>query len=223
MAPLPMRVEWRCALTTHMAQSVMTRGMNLMPESSVDNWDMITRVSSKMKGCTHEITCGVSVDVYPAKKATFGSGNSTRPITLDDITCTGNEENILDCSYDSVSNCDHSEDAGVVCGAVCLNGTVRLATEDINEFYQDPNTLDDDYFIKDELARGRVEVCVEGGYGTVCDGYWNSQDASVVCSQLGFSPYGKTYMHKLLFTQLFCFLQEPLASLEAISVMHQYQ
>ena len=39
-----MRVEWRCALTTHMAQSVMTHGMNLMPESSADSWDMTQMV-----------------------------------------------------------------------------------------------------------------------------------------------------------------------------------
>ena len=44
MGPLPMRVEWRCALTTHMVQSVMTHGMNLMPESSADSWDMTTMV-----------------------------------------------------------------------------------------------------------------------------------------------------------------------------------
>ena len=53
----------------------------------------------------------------------------------------------------------------------CTNHTVRLAGSS-------------------NIYEGRVELCINNVWGTICDDAWNALDASVVCRQLGFSPTG---------------------------------
>ena len=52
--------------------------------------------------------------------------------------------------------------------SVCLDGAVRLAGATGN-------------FL------GRVEICINNQWGTVCDSDWDNSEARVVCRQLGFS------------------------------------
>ena len=56
--------------------------------------------------------------------------------------------------------------------SVCTNGGIRLLGGQV------PN-------------EGRVEICVNKAWGTVCDDVWTTGDANVVCKQAGFSGSGK--------------------------------
>lgn len=40
---------------------------------------------------------------------------------------------------------------------------------------------------------GRVEICYDGVWGSVCDSGWDNRDASIVCLQMGFQGASKLH------------------------------
>ena len=63
-----------------------------------------------LEGCINNTT---HVVVYAVK----GFGSGTGHILLDNVRCSGNETRLQDCLLGiiGVHDCDHTEDAGVVC------------------------------------------------------------------------------------------------------------
>ena len=58
--------------------------------------------------------------------------------------------------------------------APCANGDLRLAGGNV-------------------INEGRIEICINNVWGTICDDYWSDTDANVACRKLGFSGQSKSY------------------------------
>ena len=130
--------------------------------------------------------------------------SSTDVMMFDDLTCQKTHTSVKNCSlahFTRASSCGINSAAGIKCqskltifyrhfhavsalllllsfslNTACVKGDIRLVP------YNSYNA-----------HSGRVEVCKDGRWGTICSDSFDGEDARVVCKQLGYSQHGKIH------------------------------
>ena len=87
--------------------------------------------------------------------------------------------------------------AGILRRASCTDGELRLPSGYVP-------------------GEGRVEICINNAWGTVCDDGWDNTDASVVCRQLGYYPIGMLASIVIIFLTHSCIFAKSLEVLASI-------
>ena len=100
-------------------------------------------------------------------------GQGSGPIWISALACSGSETNLYHCRHSGCGNnhCTHIRDASVR----CYHGSPNIRLMGGGRNY------------------GRVEIYEHGVWGTVCDDYWDMNDANVACRELGYTSAASTH------------------------------
>ena len=118
----------------------------------------------------------------------FGFGNG--PVFMTNVYCDETKTTVLDCGYKTNTlSCGHAMDAGVACLGKLI---VLMFTYKILQNGTLDSCKDGDVRLSGPSSAfaGRVEICIEQTWTTVCDQFWEIEEAAVVCRQLNYSAFG---------------------------------
>ncbi|CAI8020960.1 Scavenger receptor cysteine-rich type 1 protein M130 [Geodia barretti] len=110
----------------------------------------------------------------PSRRALFYDA----PVILNDITCNGTEASIVECAqadYGSFTDC----------------ANIAVAHCEAQESCNEPNAIRLTRFSSDTM--GRLEVCANGMWGTVCGNTATIALVRVACRQLNHAPGGSLF------------------------------
>uniref|UniRef100_A0A8C3SR62 SRCR domain-containing protein n=1 Tax=Chelydra serpentina TaxID=8475 RepID=A0A8C3SR62_CHESE len=114
-----------------------------------------------------QLECGSALE---SPWSSFGPGAG--PVWLEATFCRGTEQNLSQCLSHGMrqESCSHAQDVGVICSgsgnSILYISGVRLVGD------QGP-------------CAGRVEVFLQGKWGTVCSLGWSTTSSSILCGSLG--------------------------------------
>ncbi|NWY08481.1 DMBT1 protein, partial [Nothoprocta ornata] len=133
-------------------------------------WGTVCSYGWDIKGATvvcRQLGCGSALQVL--WNADFGRGSG--PIWLSAVNCRGTETDLSECSHEEWGKhyCGHGWDSGVVCSSKESARSSPLRFRLVNG---------------STACSGRVEMQVQGTWGTLCDSRWDISDAHVLCHQL---------------------------------------
>ncbi|XP_033749618.1 deleted in malignant brain tumors 1 protein-like isoform X1 [Pecten maximus] len=143
--------------------SVELKFLNISGRICADDWD-----DNDATVVCREL--GYSKGIAYQHKVLFGKGN---PIWASSVNCNGSEYFLKDCAnftLGQVKQCNSRKEAGILC----------YSNRGVN------------FRINGSRAAGRIEISVDGVWGTMCDRYWDKADATAFCRYFGFAagfPY----------------------------------
>lgn len=122
--------EWRFVSTKHGIQFAMSTGITLMQVLYVISWDSLQMVSLLCTLSIYTLFNNNNISIWLFIMAILVSGalalkgvftERVWPLTITNITCSGSETNLLECSYSTepLSACSVLRDASVACQSIC--------------------------------------------------------------------------------------------------------